>query len=650
VTGLWKEGFSMELSRLRICVLSLVILVLARVPLRAQVITGSIFGTLSDPTGGVLPGIDVTIRSPALMGGVSTTVTNEKGVYRFPALVPGTYTLIIYIPGFVNYVDEGIRVQVGGSVERNVFLELAGVSEEVTVSAQGPAVDTQKSAVSTNYGREYLENVPLRRSGINDFIKSAPGISAAYTTYNQHPAVSALGSGSNENVYLVDGRTAATGSGPGGPERGPGTDAIEEIEILSTGASAEYGNFQGAVFNVVTRQGGNNWRFGGSYYHTNQNLTSQLIERECDCPEDKTGFNRGQFHDLNLRAGGPIVNDRLWVFGGLGYQQDYKSQPGDDPRLLEEWIAGRISWKLTWQITPKLRCMHSFHKGSARYPWSWKPAYDVMTTFTWDDVAFTLANLTHTVTENTLWDLHVSTSFPHLSMEPDGGNGIEPLRYDLATNESTGSTGILNGKSHRFALHGKVSHYAADFLSGDHDFKFGVQLEYEKTRTSYMYPGGAMYYDYAGQPYYAWFREPYSYGSGFHNIGTFVEDAYHVGERITLNLGLRFDYNRAISPDVPMLNSLGEETGETIEGLGTLFTWNTLSPRLGFNLALTEDRRTALRGTWGRYHQGVDTQELTWTHPAITTGIGLYMIPPPASTPISSGTGIRVDCTTSIPI
>ena len=615
----------MEFSRLYAFVSFLGIILLAGIPVTGQVITGNIVGTVSDATGGVLPGAEVTIRSPALIGGTATTSTNDKGRYRFPALVPGTYRLKIHKIGFTNYVDEAVRVQVGSRVEKNVFLGLAAVSEEVTVSGEGPVVDTQKSAVSTNYGKEYMENVPLRRSGINDFIKSAPGISATYTTYNQHPAVSALGSGVNENIYLVDGSSTLDYAGPGsGPGRGPGTDAIEEIEILSLGASAEYGNFQGAVFNVVTRQGGNDWHFDGSYYYTSQNLTSQPVRRECNCTEGETGFTRDRFYDFALHAGGPILKDRLWIFGGYGYQQDYKCQPGDDPRRPEEWISDQMLWKLTWQITPELKSIHSFHSGSARYPLppnAYAP-YEVMAAYIWDDATFTFANLIHTVTDNTLWDLRVSGSFPDFDTEPNSGNRTEPLRFDLATNKYTGgSIGIHTGRGKGLSVRGKVSHYAEDFLSGDHDFKFGVQLEYEKTRTSYMYPGGALYYDYAGQPYYAWFREPYSYGGGFHNIGAFVEDAYHVGERLTLNLGLRFDYNRAFSPNVPALNSLGEETEDTIEGLGTLYTWNRLSPRLGFNLALTEDGRTLLRGTWGRYYQGVNTHVLKWTHPAITPGI-----------------------------
>lgn len=231
-------------------------LVLLTVSVYGQVITGSIVGSIADTTGGMLPGAQVTIRSPALIAGDSVTSTNERGRYRFPILAPGTYTISTQIRGFTHYVEEGIRVQVGGTVEKNVFLELDSVSEEVTVSGEGPVVDSQKSGMSTNYSTEYMHNMPLRRSGINDLIKSAPGISATQPTDNQDSDVSAYGSGVNENTFLVDG--SPTGS--------PGTDAIEEIEILSLGASAEYGNFQGAVFNVVTQQGGNDWRFDVSYH------------------------------------------------------------------------------------------------------------------------------------------------------------------------------------------------------------------------------------------------------------------------------------------------------------------------------------------------------------------------------------------------
>jgi hypothetical protein len=99
----------------------------------AQLITGNIVGTVRDETGSVVPGALATIRSPALLGGPATFVTNEKGQYRFPALAPGVYGLTVEITGFRTHVEEGLRVQVGATLEINISLPLAAVAESVTV-------------------------------------------------------------------------------------------------------------------------------------------------------------------------------------------------------------------------------------------------------------------------------------------------------------------------------------------------------------------------------------------------------------------------------------------------------------------------------------------------------------------------------------
>ena len=124
--------------------------------------------------------------------------------------------------------------------------------------------------------------------------------------------------------------------------------------------------------------------------------------------------------------------------------------------------------------------------------------------------------------------------------------------------------------------------------------------------------------EYAGYPLLAYFRETYSYGGESGNLGVFVDDVVNIGDRLTLNLGLRFDYTEAISPDIPATDADGNETGETIEGRGTLYTWSTLSPRLGLNLKLTADGRTALRASYGRFYQGVLNSELHVVHPGLT--------------------------------
>jgi hypothetical protein len=545
-------------------------------------------------------------------------VANEKGQYRFPALAPGLYSLTVEIPGFSTYMEEGLRVQVGATIERNVTLPLAGLAESLTVTAESPLLDTKDSGDSTNFGKEFLDKTPVRRFSMFDLIKSAPGMSATGPG-NLFTGVSAFGSGTTDNTYLVDG-TDFTSAWGGYAVPWVDTDIIEEVQIVGIGASAEYGNLQGAVFNVVSRQGGNEFQFDASYYGQLDDLTSKPVKLPCDCPEGDSGFVRNLYRDLTTHLGGPLIKDRLWFFGGYQYQRDHLSLAGSDSRFPTEFDADRIFWKINWQITENLKLMHGYHYdywfGDGPYT-AYFP-YESGVTGEGHNPSPTFVELTHIVSPNTFWDARVSGYYWTGKGVPHSGYQT-PARNDIATGYWTGgSYGFSSGTESRTVAHGKVSHYATDFLSADHDFKFGVQFVDAGTDGVYGYPGGVHYYDYYGEPYLAYFREPLIYGGGTRSLGAYAEDALTFGGSLTLNLGIRFDRASAMSPDLAEVNAFGEATGRTIQGLGTFYTWNAVSPRLGFNWKLSSDGRTLLRGNWGRFHQGIFVSEPAAVHPGIT--------------------------------
>ncbi len=585
---------------------------------RGQILTGNVIGTTKDASGAFLSGAKVTIQSSALLGASSSKATDGRGQFRFPALAPGVYRLEVELSGFKGYREENLQVLVGGSVERNVVLELAAVAETVSVSAAGPAVDARKAGLSTNYTWEQVENTPVRRLSVFDLMKSAPGMSATSPS-GRNLDVSAFGSGVNENAYLMDG-TNYTSPTSGLPFSQLDTDVLQEIEIVSLGASAEYGNFQGAVFNAVTRQGESYWRADSSYYHMSQSLTSQPLLLDCNCPKGESGYTVDQYRDFTGHLGGPVLRDRLWVFAGYQYQRDYNTQPGADPRFPAKWETDRVFGKLTWQAKPSLKLTHTFHDDYWEIPGSPSPAFPIETlvTFGGHAVSATFANLTQVLNDSTLWDARVSGSIaPNVFTRPNSKS--LPFRFDLASGTASGGSCCFGSRKHRrLEVAGKLTHFADRFLGASHDFKFGVQWVNGYHRDFHGYPGGALYYDYAGQPYLAYFREPYSSAGEFRNWGLFAEDAVRLGDRLTVNLGLRFDRTRAASPSVPAIDGEGNETGGRIPGLGTFYTWNVASPRLGFNWKLSSEGRTVLRGSWGRYYAGVITGEFDFLHPGLT--------------------------------
>ena len=156
-------------------------------------------------------------------------------------------------------------------------------------------------------------------------------------------------------------------------------------------------------------------------------------------------------------------------------------------------------------------------------------------------------------------------------------------------------------------------------MRSTHEIKAGIQVEDGKHWAWTAFQGGVVSYtDSAGLPVQATLRQPSTAGGEFFTSGLYAMDTVRFANRFTVNLGLRLDHSRAISPDIEAHDADGNETGDTINGLGTLYTWNVVSPRIGLTTRLTSDGRTILRASYGRFHQGVLTGELAPVHPGMT--------------------------------
>jgi len=244
----------------------------------AQGLTGALVGTVKDAQGAVLPGAVVRIRSPALIGGPDTVTTNERGQLRFPVLPPGVYQIEVEQQGFAPYDEEDVRIGAGATLERTVVLKVAGLAQSITVEGSGSRIEARSSGFETRFGPDYLRAIPTRRFSMFDAIRAAPGVSPTSPSSSSVNTVSAFGSGGNENLFLIDG-TNFTCPCAGVSRAEPSVDVIQEIQVQSVGVSAEYGNIQGTVFNVLTRQGGDRLQYDASYYGQPSGLTSQPVLR-----------------------------------------------------------------------------------------------------------------------------------------------------------------------------------------------------------------------------------------------------------------------------------------------------------------------------------------------------------------------------------
>jgi hypothetical protein len=284
-------------------------------PALAQRITGSLVGTVRDPSGAVLPGVTVGVTGEKIVG-TRSTVTNESGFYRFIGLPPGSYDLRFRLPGFASLRREAIRVSVGGTAEVGAELKLAELAEEVSVTGGTPVVDTQTSQVSANFDKDWVRNAPTARFSFFDLVNGAPGVSRGWSGSTLSVA---FGSGGEENSYQIDG-TDLTSAYVGTAVPWPNPDAIEEVEVLTLGAPAEYGS-PGAVFNVVTRQGTNQFHGDVNFHLQTDGLTGRNTTEEED---EGFPFHREKYQDATAQLEGPILKDKLWFFASYQYLRDYK--------------------------------------------------------------------------------------------------------------------------------------------------------------------------------------------------------------------------------------------------------------------------------------------------------------------------------------
>ncbi len=585
----------------------------------AQGLTGALIGTVKDAQGGVLPGAVVRISSPALIGGAATVTTNERGQMRFLALLPGAYALDIQAPGFATLHEEGISIGAGTTIERTAVLELQGVAESLVAEGAGSRTEARNPGFATRVGRADLETIPTRRSSMFDAIRSAPGVSPTSPTSGTVTTFSAFGSGTNENQFLIDG-TNFTCPCTGIARAEPGVDFIQEIQIQSVGASAEFGNVQGAVINVVTRQGSEQFLADASYYAQPAALTSQPVLRPLTGVQ--TGYERARYHDVTANVGGPAIPNRLWFFGGYQYVRDYDSQPAADPAYPRVYEQDKAFGKLTWSVARAWRLVqsvHAEHLVNSDIPTAVTPFAATATRTAWVP-AINFGELTYTMSANTLWDLRVGRFVFDQQSVPSSGNMLSPSRFDSTTGVTTGAPPLLGSPTIvRTTIKTALTHFSGRLLAADHQWKVGAQWERGGHHAINVVPSGTRLIDSGGQPSQQISTAPFNVGGTAITAAAFASDAITLNDRVTINAGLRFDHSRAFSQDLPALDSSARETDAIVKGLGTLYTWNVLSPRLGVTARLTGDGRTNVRASYGRFSQGVMTGELEGFHPGATS-------------------------------
>src|SRR5262245_25208179 len=269
--------------------------------------TGTIRGTVHDEQGLAVPGVTVSVTSPALQTPRSA-VTDTTGGYVFPNLPPGEYTVTFELSGFAQ-IKRTTTVPLGLVIEQNVTMKAAGVAESVQVVAEAPA-PIATSVVGTNIKHEEIEQLATPRT-LQGIATLAPAVSE-YSPNGGQLVIN--GAFAFDNIFMINGVDVNDNLFANAQNLFI-EDAIEETQVLTSGISAEYGRFGGGVVNAITKSGGNRFSGSGRVNFLNAAWSDETPferTRNITRPDKLQETYEGTF-------GGPIVKDRLWFFGAGRY-------------------------------------------------------------------------------------------------------------------------------------------------------------------------------------------------------------------------------------------------------------------------------------------------------------------------------------------
>jgi hypothetical protein len=586
--------------------------------------TGTLTGTVADQSGAVLPGVTVTVTGESLIGGARTAVTDENGVYRFPALAPGSYTVSAELSGFKPFSQENVRLQLGQTITVDAKLEIGGLQERVTVAGGAPVVDVKSSAAQKNLTEEVMENIPFTSRFGPGAMLLAPGV---------HPTnYSAYGSGQqSSNALLIDGVDVSD------PESGTiwvfaNHNWIEEVQVVGLGAPAEYGGFTGVASNSLFRSGGN--VFHGLFETifendalTGSNVTPEILEEN----EDLTPATTDYITDNTFQIGGPLKRDKLWFFTSAQYYRPKTAPSGYPP-------ASPPSGYPVTNVGPQARL-----EKSPRF--LFKPTIklgtnDLLTGF-FEAESYTVdgrgasarattestlhqdspgvawnGNYTKVLSSSSVFDVKYSGFWGYYYLSPYAGDDL-PGWYDVDDDFfAVNSYYFYNADRVRNQANASLTKFASGF-AGEHNLKFGAEFERSYVKTELGYPGGFYVLAYSGQPLYAVLWDGYLKDNINNRLTGFAQDAWAIGPRLTINAGLRFDritgFNKALDEQV--------------------FATNSFSPRIGFAWDVTGNSKTVVRGHYGWYYDGAKTTFFDVVDPGIAPQYFAYLDPnlPPAS-------------------
>ena len=582
---------------------------LLSLPLSAQQAptSASLFGTVHDPSGAPVAGAAVTVthleRNQA-----QTAVTDRQGRFRFPVLAVGEYRLDLAVSGFAPW-QRSLRLAVGAAVEVPVHLS-ATFEEAISVKAEAPLVETVRTQVAAQISPEEVRDLPLNGRNYLDLALLAPGVSRTNTGANQRFAETSAVPGTGisissqrnlANSFIVDGLSANDDAA-----ELAGTfysqEVIREFSVVRAGGVAEFGRSSAGVINIVTQSGANSLRGNAYGFFRNQRFDAPNPLSGTKLPLDQQQYG--------VSLGGPLVRDRTFFFANA---EQLRQRGGGVATIAPANVEAinaqldRMGYRGPRIATGPFGATLDTTNAFARVDHAFTPADQLTARFSSYDVtsdnsrsagglndvsrATGLANQDRTLALSNLWTVSADAISETRAQ-------VTRSRLEAPPNDLTGPAVTISGIASFGTSTSSPTARDIDlvelvqngtWLRGGHSFKAGVDLL--RNRVEIGFPGalqGAYTFSslanfLAGRysSYQQAFGEPGTRQTN-DNLGLFVQDEWHVGTRLTVNGGLRYD--------VQKLPSRVRTDRDNV------------SPRLGAAWDLRGDGRSVLRATAGLYY------------------------------------------------
>ena len=374
------------------------------------------------------------------------------------------------------------------------------------------------------------------------------------------------------------------------------------MQFQGLGAPAEYGGFTGAVVNTITKSGGNKFSGLFDFFGTNGSLGGNNVPSAVAAqnPSLKDPAKTTKYADITTQFGGPLKQNKLFFFASA--QRFLLVTDPTGPVTKRHEVSPRLNFKITWQPNPSNN--FTGHVQFDAYNITGRPgvssliATDALTEQEDAPEYVWMTQYRHLFNSNTFLEAKYTGWWGFYDLNPKVN---KPGHLDGATGLYSVSDRYLrnSGDRTRDQVNANVTHYADKF--GRHELKFGAEIEHSTTRDRYGFPGGLYFYDYGGAPYHAY---SYSYDIKATNLrqSLFAQDAWHATNRLTFNLGVRGDMYQGKGPGTS----------------GKVYNSSNWAPRLGLAWDVAGDSRTVVKGSYGIYYEGSQTQLFTRALPGVS--------------------------------